>query len=450
AKDVLAGAIPAERFTRRLVLIGTSASGLLDQRATPVDPVMPGVEVHAQLLESILSGQLLHRPDYAIGAEVLLALVVGLAIVILAPILGARTVFVLGSGIAALVIGGSWYLFSEKRLLLDAAYPMISSFAVFVTMLSVNYFREESRRRQIRGAFGQYLSPDLVKQLADDPDRLVLGGETREMTILFSDVRGFTSISESYKEDPQGLTVLINRLLTPFSNAIMETGGTIDKYMGDNVMAFWNAPLDNPDHARDACATALEMLKRLEALNAERAAEAKAEGKPFLPLDVGIGINTGECVVGNMGSDVRFDYTVLGDAVNLAARLEGQSKTYGVRTIIGEATARRIGDSFATVELDAIRVKGKQEPETIYAILGPGESPHAQACRDIQQAMAELLACYRDQNWAAALKALRAVRGLETPFDLSALCDLYEARIRAFKRSPPPKNWDGVYTAETK
>jgi len=450
ANDVLSGKVPADRLAGRLVLIGTSASGLLDLRATPVDPAMPGVEVHAQVLESILSNQLLERPSYAVGAEVVLALVVGLAIIILAPILGALPIFVLGSLIGAIVIGGTWYLFSVERLLLDSVYPLLSSATIFVTMLSINYFREEAQRQQIRGAFGQYLSPALVEQLAEDPDLLVLGGETREMTILFSDVRGFTTISETYKEDPQGLTVLINRLLTPFSNAIMETNGTIDKYMGDNVMAFWNAPLDNPDHARDSCITALEMLERLKTLNTERELEARESGREFLPLDVGIGINTGECVVGNMGSDVRFDYTVLGDAVNLAARLEGQSKTYGVRTIIGEATAKRVGGAFATMELDAIRVKGKSEPETIYTLLGPVDGADAPTYEGMQNTVAAMLTAYRKQNWAGALKAIKTTRKTQGPMDLSGLCDLYEARIKEFQRNAPPENWDGVFTATTK
>ncbi len=450
ADDVLRGAVKPEQLAGRLVLIGTSASGLLDLRATPLDPAMPGVEVHAQVLESILGRSWLKRPDYAVGAEVVLALVVGLAIIVLVPILGALRVFVLGTCLAALVAGGSWYFFTAERLLLDAAYPLSSSFAVFATMLSVNYFREEAQRQQIRGAFGQYLSPALVEQLAEDPERLVLGGETRQMTILFSDVRGFTSISESYKSDPQGLTTLMNRFLTPLSNAIMEHGGTIDKYMGDAVMAFWNAPLDDPDHAVNACAAALDMLQRLEAVNAEREREAAEAGQPFIPLDVGIGINTGECVVGNMGSDVRFDYSVLGDSVNLASRLEGQSKTYGVRTIIGQSTARLVGEAMATMELDAIRVKGKNEPETIYTILGPGQGAQSQTHESAQQAVAAFLAAYRAQDWAGAEKAIGVARKLDSGLDLAGLCDLYAERVREFRGNPPPRGWDGVYTATSK
>ena len=450
AKDILSGKISMQKLAGKLVLIGTSASGLLDLRATPVDPVMPGVEIHAQVLESILTRTLLKRPDYAIGAEVMVTLLVGIAIIVLAPILGAATVFILGLALATILVGGSWYFFSVDRLLLDVAYPLTSSFAVFVVMLSINYFREEAERRQIRGAFGQYLSPTLVEQLADDPDKLALGGDTREMTILFSDVRGFTTISESYKDDPQGLTTLMNRFLTPLSNAVMEQDGTIDKYMGDAIMAFWNAPLEDADHATNACTAALEMLERLETVNTEREQEAKEAGQAFARLDVGVGINTGECVVGNMGSEVRFDYTVLGDAVNLASRLEGQSRVYGMRTIIGETTAKLAGDSFATMELDAIRVKGKSEPEVIYTILGPRNGADTAQYESTQASVGAILAAYRKRDWTGAMKAIRAARKADNGFNLSGLCDLYEERIAEFRQTPPPKNWDGVFTATSK
>ncbi len=453
ANKFLSGKVPVEQIAGKLVIIGTSASGLLDLRATPVDPAMPGVEIHAQLLESILTDALLKRPDYAVGAEVSLALLVGLAIVILAPILGAQRVFMLGLATASLLVGLSWYFFSRQGIMLDVSYPLVSSIAVFLMMMSVNYVREEAERRQVRDAFGQYLSPALVEQLAEDPGRLVLGGETREMTILFTDVRGFTSISEALKEDPQGLTVLINRLLTPLSNAILERNGTIDKYMGDNIMAFWNAPLDDADHALNACRAALAMLERLDALNTERQKEAAEAGKSFARLAVGIGINTGECVVGNMGSDVRFDYTVLGDAVNLASRLEGQSKIYGVHIIIGEATAKLIEDAVATLEIDSIRVKGKTEPEVIYTVLGArdGDS-RTGAHQAAQENVAAMLAAYRKRDWTGAMKSIRACRKIEPEFgvDLSVLCDLYEKRIKEFRRTPPAKNWDGVFTAVSK
>ena len=449
AKDVISGSAAA-RLAGKLVLVGTSASGLLDLKTTPIQPSMPGVEVNAQILENVLEQSTLSRPSYATGAELVVAAVVCLAIIALVPVLGAMTVFLTGAGIAALLVGAAWYLFSTRGYLFDVSYPVISSLAVMTVMVFTNYFREEVQRRQIRSAFGQYLSPDLVEELARNPDRLVLGGETREMTIMFSDVRGFTSISESYKSDPQGLTSLMNRFLTPLSDAIMEKRGTIDKYMGDAIMAFWNAPLDDSEHAKHACEAALNMIERLDALNAERKREAQETQQTYIPLKVGIGINTGEVVVGNMGSEHRFDYSVLGDSVNLASRLEGQSKNYGVTTILGSRTATLVCDDFALLELDAIRVKGKTEPEVIYTLLGTRElagQPHIIELRD---RVSKAIAAYRAQNWSEALTALRLCQQSVNGLDMAAFCQLYQARIEEFKVNPPPPDWDGVATLQTK
>jgi len=246
------------------------------------------------------------------------------------------------------------------------------------------------------------------------------------------------------------LTTLINRLLTPLSNAVMDEGGTINKYMGDNIMAFWNAPLDNPHHARDACTAALSMLVRLDQLNVKRKAEAEQNKIPFLPLEVGIGINTGECVVGNIGSDMRFDYSVLGDSVNLAARLEGQTKSYGVSIIIGSSTAQQVADDFAILELDAIRVKGKTEPEVIYTILGKTTDALNETYINLDKEFARMLLLYRDQKWSQALKSLKECRRRASGLSLDALLDIYRDRIESFRKTPPPKDWDGVLTMTTK
>ena len=268
---------PADRLRGKLVLIGTSAVGLLDVKTTPIDPVMPGVEVHAQVLESVLTKSLLVNPAYAIGAELIVAVLLGLAIIVAAPMLSATIVVVLGACLIAGLIGLSWYLFAAHSLLIDFTYPLMSSWLIYLVFTFVNYFREQAQRRQIRSAFGQYLSPALVEQLAQSPEKLVLGGEEREMTIMFSDVRGFTTISESYKHDPQGLTTLMNRFLTPLTNAILERKGTIDKYMGDAIMAFWNAPLDDKEHQINACEAALDMLERAQA--AQRRARRRPRPK---------------------------------------------------------------------------------------------------------------------------------------------------------------------------
>src|SRR6202040_3933846 len=254
---------------------------------------------------------------------------------------------VVGGLFATLVVGTSWYFYWQHRLLVDFTYPLLSTTSIYLTLIFTSFVREQQQRKQIRNAFSQYMSPALVAQLAQSPEKLVLGGEEREMTIMFSDVRGFTTISESYKSDPQGLTTLMNRFLTPLTNAILARKGTIDKYMGDAIMAFWNAPLDDKEHQLNACEAAVAMLERIDELNSESEIEAQNGGHPYIPINVGVGLNTGICVVGNMGSTLRFDYSVHGDSVNLASRLEGQSKEYGFPIIVGSKTALAAKEKFA-------------------------------------------------------------------------------------------------------
>ena len=339
AADVLDGTVQPQAIARHLVLIGTSAVGLLDTKTTPLDAVIPGVEVHAQVLESALTKTVLSQPAYTRGAELCIAIILGIIVIWLAPMFGPVTLIIMGAVFAALLAGTSWYFYTQHRLLIDFTYPLLSTTLIYLTLIFSNFVREQAQRRRIRSAFSQYLSPALVAQLAQSPEKLVLGGEEREMTIMFSDVRGFTTISESYKHDPHGLTTLMNRFLTPLTNAILDRKGTIDKYMGDAIMAFWNAPLDDDQHQINACHAALDMLDRIDALNRLRQTEAENGGHVYIPINVGIGLNTGICVVGNMGSDLRFDYSVLGDSVNLASRLEGQSKEYGFPIIVGSRTA---------------------------------------------------------------------------------------------------------------
>jgi adenylate cyclase len=450
AKDVLDGRVPADRFNRRLVLIGTSAVGLHDIRTTPIDPDLPGVDMHAQVLENILTKSTLERPNYTIGAELATAVVFSLVIIALAPILGAAMMLVMGGIVAAMLAAGSWYFFIQHHILLDATYPLLCSFAIYLALTFINYFREQMQRRRIRFAFGQYLAPSLVEQLAHSHETLVLGGEEREMTILFSDVRGFTTISEIYKDDPQGLTSLMNHFLTPMTNAIIEHKGTIDKYIGDAIMAFWNAPLRDPAQEIDACEAALAMLHRVETLNQRRKEEAAHGGHRFIPIKVGIGINTGRCVVGNMGSDLRFNYSVLGDTVNLASRLEGQSKTYGVPIILGAKTAQAAREKFAVLELDCITVKGKTEPETIFTVLGHADVARSERFDRLRQALEEMLALYRRRDFVGAAEAIASCRKADDGFDLVGLFDLYAERIDAFRRDPPPEDWNGVFAFEHK
>jgi len=277
----------------------------------------------------------------------------------------------------------------------------------------------------------------------------VLGGEEREITILFSDVRGFTAISESYKDDPQGLTSLMNRLFNPLTNTIVDHEGTIDKYIGDAIMGFWNAPLNVLDHELKSCAAALDMIDCVEVLNRDRHKEAHA-GRPFLPFRIGIGINTGRCVVGNLGSDLRFNYSVLGDPVNVAARLEGQTKYYGVPIIIGSRTGEKAKEKFAVLELDLIKVKGKTEPQTIYALLGREEIAGDIRFQELRKLWSTMLYCYRSRDWEGALEAIELCRSVDDNFGLAALFDLYWTRIQAFRESAPPADWVGTFVAEMK
>jgi adenylate cyclase len=450
AADVLDGSVSPSRISGKLVLVGTSAVGLNDIKTTPVSSTMPGVEVHAQVLESVLSRAAISRPNYALGVELITALIIGLLVIIFTPNLGPVRLVLAGALFAAVLIGVSWFFYAQYRYLIDFTYPLMSTTAIYLTLIFASFVREQQQRKQIRGQFAQYMSPVLVEQLAQSPEKLKLGGEEREMTIMFSDVRGFTSISESYKHDPQGLTSLMNRFLTPLTNVIIENKGYIDKYMGDAIMAFWNAPLDDKAHEVNACESAIQMLEQIERLNKEREQEAAEGGHVYLPLNVGVGLNTGVGVVGNMGSDRKFNYSVLGDSVNLASRLEGQTKEYGFPIIVGSKTALAAKDKFAILELDFIMVKGKTEPEVIYAIAGREDVMHSAQFQRLRNVTIEMLACYRNRDWQGALDAIERGRRSEDADALEKLFKLYEARIREFQAHPPAADWNGAYALLTK
>jgi adenylate cyclase len=450
AVDLLNGNVAPEKIARKLVLIGTSAVGLNDIKTTPVSRAMPGVEIHAQVLEAALTKSLLSQPPYGPLLEFGAALLLGLLVIAFAPSFGPSTLVGVGALFATFLIGTSWYFYTQHRLLVDFTYPLLSTTAIYLTLIFSSFVREQKQRQQIRSAFGQYLSPALVEQLAQAPEKLVLGGEEREMTIMFSDVRGFTTISESYKHDPQGLTTLMNRFLTPLTNAILARKGTIDKYMGDAIMAFWNAPLDDKEHQLNACEAAVEMLERIDVLNKQREQEAQEGGHAYFPLNVGVGLNTGVCVVGNMGSDLRFDYSVFGDSVNLASRLEGQSKEYGFPIIVGSKTALAVKDRFAILELDFIMVKGKKEPEVIYAIAGREDVAQSGRFQRLRNLTIEMLACYRSRDWEGGLAAIERGRKTDDAHALEYLYNLYEARIKGYQENPPPEDWNGAFALLTK
>ncbi len=454
AADVLGGRVADNRFEGKIALIGTSSQGLFDVRATPLDPVLPGVEVHANLIENILNSTQLTRPAVADGYEVLAAIAIGLVMIIVTPLLGARISMLFFLAGTSFAIWFSWNAFSTRLELWDPGFPVMVAIIFYGFLTYAAFIREEAQKKQVRSAFGQYLSPDLVKKLADDPDQLALGGEMREMTFMFCDIRGFTSISELF--DAQGLTRLINRFLTPMTNIILANSGTIDKYMGDCIMAFWNAPLLDEDHSRDSCKSALLMVEGLKVLNEELRLEAEAEAREHRPIKIGIGLNSGEACVGNMGSEQRFDYSVLGDNVNLASRLEGQSKAYGVTIVLGDNTVRLAPD-YASVELDLIKVKGKTEAVRIFALMGDPAFAKSEEFKALKKIHDRVLVEYRKQNWDGAKAAMDEARQLISGasgqgyiHELTGLYALYESRIEEYKLDPPPADWDGVFVATSK
>ncbi|MBO6949336.1 MAG: adenylate/guanylate cyclase domain-containing protein [Rhodospirillales bacterium] len=456
AVDVLNGTVDPAKIKGKLTIVGTSAVGLRDIRSIPTERDIPGVEVHAQLIEAIVHQKYLVRPNYADAAELTFLLVGGIIMIILVPWVGAKWTAGLFFLVAGGALGTSWYLFSENLVLLDATYAVVGIAVMYTSMTYAGYAREEAERRQTRDAFSKYLSPDMVERVAGDPGALKLGGDQRRMTLLFCDVRGFTTISEQF--DAVGLTSLINKLLTPLTNVILERKGTIDKYMGDCIMAFWNAPLDDDDQEYNGCTSALAMLAEMEPLNARLEQEAAEEGRKHIPLKVGLGLNTGPCVVGNMGSDMRFDYSVLGDAVNLAARLEGQSKSYGMNVVLGPTTRNAVKDRLATIDLDFIQVKGKTEGTYIYGLMGDEEVLADPAFKKLQNLIYDAQEMYRAQQWNDAQEMFDEIRDLgsdaKKPWKLEAnlhtLCDLYDERIAEYRVTPPPPDWDGVYIATTK
>ncbi len=446
AWKVLNGEIGADQIAGRIILIGTSAAGLLDLRATPLEASVPGVELHAQAIEQILKGAYLLRPDFATPAELLYILVLGIIIAVLIYRTGALGSAIVGAAAIAGVVAISWYAFDALGWLVDPIYPTISLTAIYLAGTSFVFLRTERERNRVRNAFSHYMAPALVERLADEPERLKLGGETRDMTLLFSDVRGFTTISEGL--DAEELTRFLNSLFTPLSNIILEEQGTIDKFMGDAVMAFWNAPLDDADHPSNACRAALRLVDEMKTLNERWRQEAEESGREYKEVKLGIGLNTGSCCVGNLGSETRFDYSVIGDNVNIASRIEGQSKTYDLMAIVGQETVSRAPE-FAFLEIDLLKMKGKTAATRIFALLGDGEVKEGQAFIALTAKHRDFLSRYRAQDWDAA-DALSIECENIAGAQLNRLYTLYRERIAAFRITPPPSDWDGTAEALSK
>lgn len=446
AWTVVDKSIDPSRIKGKIVLIGTSAEGLKDIRSTPLDLFIPGVELHLNIIEQIQQGRFLLRPTLMQGAELLFTLGVGLLVIMLAPFVNAVLLAVITMSLITALAFVSFHAFDTEGLLIDPVYPSLTIFVISVVAALMTYLRAEMERRAVKQAFGLYISPDYMKELADNPEQLRLGGELRDITVMFTDIRGFTSISEQLK--PEELIHLMNDFLTPMSDLVMANRGTIDKYMGDAMMAFWNAPLLDPDHVRNACTAALSMNAALEPINARLVIKGTELGKVPIQLRAGIGVNSGPGAVGNMGSKQRFAYSVLGDAVNLASRLESQTKAYGVDILIGENTYAAVTD-FAALELDLIRVKGKQQPVRIFTLLGGHEAAKESEFHILKLAHDEMLALYRSADFSQAIERLKDCL-VHAPASIHGYYTMMGQRMAELQKTPPAAGWDGVFVAQSK
>ena len=438
ATDVIRGTLSnPERLQGTIAIVGATAPGLQDLRSTPFGSIYPGVEIHANVLAGILDGNFRWQPAYTRGAEVVAVLAFGLLVALTLPLLSAIWATVLTLASLALAIWFNLYLFSSQMHVLPLAATLLVIFGVYLINLVIGYFFESRSRTHMNELFGQYVPPDLVTQMAIDPTRYSMDSEKRDLSVLFTDIRGFTTISEQLDADE--LSALLNRFLTPMTEVVHDTRGTIDKYMGDCIMAFWGAPVPNEKHASAAVRAGLGMLRALEKLNMALWKEGQPE------LAIGVGVNTGTMSVGNMGSRFRRAYTVLGDAVNLGSRLEGLTKAYGVNFIVSSFTVDEAPE-FVYREIDRVRVKGKLLPVIIYEVVGEQGSVPAEEMARLKQ-WDQCLKLYRSQHWDQARQVLKDLHE-QDPERL--LYELYLERIDAFLEEPPGKDWDGVYTHKTK
>ena len=425
----------------RVVILTLSAEGLATNVPTPYG-LKNVAEVQAAMISTLVNGDSLTRLDYADGIELFTLTLIGLLFILLVPRLKIWQTIPFYVVSAVGIVGSCFYMY-EMNILFDYSFPLFAITLVFSWLVFNNFAREFRLKQQIKKQFQSYLSKALVEKLQKNPELLKLGGDSRELSIMFTDVRGFTSISEHYGENVQGLTQIMNRYMTAMTAKILENEGTLDKYIGDAQMAFWNAPLDDKQHAKNAVKTALSMLGDLDEFNRK----IGAEGVP--PFGMGLGINTGMVVVGNMGSDQRFDYTCLGDAVNLASRLEGQSKPYGVKIVIGPKTAEYVADEYFVIELDTIAVKGKKQGVNIYTVIGTNKEMEFLNYAPFREMHNIMLDAYRSQRFGSAISMCEK---LERAFNgqMKAYYEMIKERCEEYLRNPPPADWDGVFRSQTK
>jgi len=436
--DIIHDRISAYEFTNKIVLVGATAIGIYDIRNTPFDKIFPGLEVHANVIDTILRSDFLYRSQWVRLMDILIIIGMGLFTGLMLPRLKAISGALLTATIFFLYLFVACSVFTYYRLLVSIIYPVMVHLLIYIAITAYHYMIEEREKRRIRATFQHYLAASVVEEILKDPDKLKLGGEEKELAILFSDIRDFTSISE--RLSPSQIEQLLNEYFTSMTSVIFKYGGTLDKYMGDAIMAFFGAPLDQSDHHLRACLTATGMIEELKML------QQKWEKRELPPLDIGIGINSGLMVVGNMGSDSLFDYTVIGDNVNLGARLESLNKQYGTNIIVSEFTYRYVNDQFSFRELDLVQVKGKEKVVKIYELLGKENIPPKWEEMFLTH-YEEGLKRYRNREWMRAIEefsvALKAF-----PHDVTTR--LYITRCEEFKKSPPPDDWGGIFRFEEK
>ena len=437
ASDLLAGRMPADSLKDRIVLLGTTAPGLLDLRVTPVGETYPGVETHANVISGFLDGKVFVKPDYAVGFEVVILFIAGLILALSLPMLSAPKAVALSVLVISGLVGLNFWLYLSYGLVLPLASALVMAITSFALNMSYGYFVESRSKRELANLFGTYVPPELVDEMVKDPDSYSMKAANKELTVMFCDMRGFTKMSEQM--EPTQLQELLNGVFSRLTNLIRANRGTIDKYMGDCVMAFWGAPVDTPNHAALASKTSMEMARAVKKINEDH----RAKGIP--EIGIGIGLNTGTMCVGDMGSDIRRSYTVIGDSVNLGSRLEGLSKAYGVDIVVSEST-RRLAPDFAWQELDKVRVKGKEQAVSIfYPVAVAGELSKEQAGE--LKLWAALLKAYRAQDWDECdVQLLNLQRMNATKY----LYQLYSERVASMRLLPFDPGWDGATNFETK
>lgn len=439
AVDILAGQVKDPNLLKnKIVLIGTTAQGLLDLRPTPIASIFPGVEIHANMIAGILDSKTMRSPKYVTTIEVLLLIVIGLMMTLVLPLLEPLLAMLGAVLMFSLVFLINVKLWNDMHLVL----PLAPTFLLMGTLLLINmsygFFVEASKKRQLTSLFGQYVPPELVNEMSQQlGSRFTMEGQSREMTVLFSDVRGFTTISEGLES--KELAELMNAFLTPMTEVIHRHRGTIDKYMGDAIMAFWGAPLNDPQHAYYAVEASMRMVERLAEI------QPRFQKRGWPSVQIGIGLNTGVMNVGNMGSRFRMAYTVMGDAVNLGSRLEGLTKQYGVQIIVSERTKIAVGEAYCFRELDQVKVKGKDKPVAIFEPIGKQEQINESTSAELAYYQ-DALDAYRAQEWLTAKVAFEKLHARRPQF----LYEVYLQRIAHFEIEPPPKNWDGVFTFTVK